>query len=248
MFGRACAGGRHLAHRVQQFRGAAAGVAHFGVIDAAAILQLTRRVQPEEIRRADRAPVARHLLCLVDKIGKAETVSGGEAHHLVGAVIGVGGIVVRHDGDGGDAIRLQRRRVGDKPVDHRHHIGAVVADESDKKPLFTHQTVKAAGNADRIGKGKGRGFPAEITERGVGRHYIVPDWRWRNAQHRRPGARSQVTFAGVMPSLERHRQAGPRGFLCRLAHAHRPDAVIKTDLDRAGAAHDFKEPLMLVIG
>ena len=36
--------------------------------------------------------------------------------------------------------------------------------------------------------------------------------------------------------------------LCRLAHAHRPDAVLKADFDTAFAAHHIKESLVLVKG
>ena len=66
---------------------------------------------------------------------------GGELHHLVGAVVGVGGVIIGHDADRVDALFLQHCRIGHQPVDHRHHIGAMIADEGDKKALFAHQPV-----------------------------------------------------------------------------------------------------------
>ena len=42
--------------------------------------------------------------------------------------------------------------------------------------------------------------------------------------------------------------AGGGGLLCRLTHAHCPDAVFEANFDTAVAAHHIKETLVLVEG
>src|SRR5689334_22848838 len=55
-------------------------------IEPAAIFQGPRRVEAEEVRRADRTIGPRHVLTLVMEIGEGEAMLGGEAAHVVEAV------------------------------------------------------------------------------------------------------------------------------------------------------------------
>ena len=77
----------------------------------------------------------------------------------------------------------------------------MVADEGDKKALFAHQPVEAAGQADRVAEGEGGGFPAEIAQGSV--------WRHVGFQER------VITMDSINPGVPRCKSHEQQAFLAR---------------------------------
>jgi hypothetical protein len=127
-------------------------------IEPAAILQLVLCVEAEEVGRALRAIGSRHILGRIDHVGKGEGVLGGERLHVVEGVLAIGAGFVGHDRDRANADLAQRIRFGDEAVDHRAHVGAMVADEGNERALVPAHVGKPIGFSVPPWSAKSRAF------------------------------------------------------------------------------------------
>src|SRR5574340_829777 len=104
------------------------------------------------------------LLRLVDHIGKGKTEFVRHFFHVVEGILGVFGRIVRHDGDGMDAvIAPEFGEVAHQPRTDGFHVRAMVADEHDQQAVRPHRVRKRPALAVDAGQVELGGFPAEIT-------------------------------------------------------------------------------------
>lgn len=161
-----------LAHGVEQFGGPAAGVSHCGIIESAAVLQLTVGIEAEEVGRADGIIGLGDGLVLIDQIGKREAVLFGECGHLRRAVGRHEFEIIRVDRDHSDALVLQRGGIGGQSVGNGLDVGAVIADERDQRALLTLKIHEAVFGAIGIWQGEGERLPAGGHDGGVEQHAV----------------------------------------------------------------------------
>jgi hypothetical protein len=139
------AGLSNLFHRLEQVAARIRHGLYARGIQPSAILQLVLRVETEKVGRALSVISSRHLLRLIDDIGKGEAVLRGERLHVVEGVLAVSRSIVGHDRDGADANLAQRLGLRDDAVNARLHIRTVIADENDERALRPAHVGKRVG-------------------------------------------------------------------------------------------------------
>src|SRR5512139_634583 len=105
LFGRPVLGGGDCLHRLEQIAANALwGGLLARLVEAAAVLQCEIAIETEKVGRAHCTVGLRHGLRLVEHIGEGKTEFVRHFFHVVEGILGVFGRIVRHDGDGMDAV------------------------------------------------------------------------------------------------------------------------------------------------
>src|SRR3954454_10257631 len=138
---------------------------HAGSIESAVVLKPQIRIEAEEIRCADGVVGTRDALGFVQQIGERQAVLGSEPLHVVEVIVRIALSIVRHDGDGFDAMRLELAAVAHDSIDHRLHIGAVIADEHDERAVRSPHVGKTPGPAVGTRQAEIHRFPSKIAGR-----------------------------------------------------------------------------------
>src|SRR5574340_1108614 len=168
LFGRPVLGGGDYLHRLEQIATNALGrglLARF--VETAAILQREIAIEAEKVGRAHRTVSRRYLLRLVDHIGEGKTEFVRHLLHVVEGILGVFGGIIRHDGDGVNAVVApQFGEIAHQPRADGFHIRAVVADEHHQEAVRPHRVRQRPPLAVDAGQTELWGFPAKIAYRG----------------------------------------------------------------------------------